>query len=348
MTKHTLVEIQSQPKIWQSVIDNNKIPNTTTEELIKASAHHDFGFIGSGTSFYLSQSAAAMWKAVTGLQAQAIPSADIMFYADLYARSGGIQSAVLISRSGTTSEILLAGETLKQYSTNRISLTCRADSELSRLGDFRYLIPDADEKSVVMTRSFTSMLLQIQILASRFAGNQAFFDKLAMLPEAGSAIMNKYDGLAEQIIGANHFTKFIYLGHGPHFGLASEGMLKVKEMSVANSEAYHSLEYRHGPMSLADRDTLIVFLMSDLTGGAEIRLLGEMKALGAKCLAICEKADPEVRAQADYIVELDSGIEENARLILTMPILQNLAYQNALKKGMQPDEPRNLTQVVTL
>lgn len=348
MTKHTVEEIKSQPSIWQSVIKNSECLNGKTEELIKTSAHHNFGFIGSGTSFYLSLSAAAMWKAVTGLQAQAIPSADIMFYADLYAKSGGVDSAVLISRSGTTSEILLAGDTLSKFNTNRISLTCRADSELSQLGEYRYLIANADEKSVVMTRSFTSMLLQIQILASRFSGNQAFFDQLSSLPEAGTALMQKYDGLAEEVILPNNFSKFIYLGHGPHFGLASEGMLKVKEMSVANSEAYHSLEYRHGPMSLVDTDTLIVFLLSDRTGTAEIKLISEMKALGAKCLAICETANSDVRTQADYVVELNSGIEENARLILTLPILQNLAYQNALKKGMEPDEPRNLTQVVTL
>lgn len=348
MTKHTVEEIASQPSIWKSVIEKNLGLNDTTSELIKNVSTHSFGFIGSGTSFYLSLSAAAMWKAVTGLQAQAIPSADIMFYSDLYARAGGIDSAFLISRSGTTSEILLAGETLSQYGTNRISLTCRAGSRLSQMGEYRFLIDNADEKSVVMTRSFTSMLLQIQILAAKLSGNQGFFDELSILPETGSAIMSKYDGLASQIIASNNFTKFIYLGHGPHFGLASEGMLKVKEMSVANSEAYHSLEYRHGPMSLADKNTLIVYLLSDKTAEAEVKLMGEMNALGAKSLVICEKATPGIVDKANYVVELNSGVEENARLILTLPILQTLAYHNALEKGMEPDEPRNLTQVVTL
>ncbi len=348
MTKHTAEEINSQPRIWESVINSNLSLNGTTSELIKTSAGHNFGFIGSGTSYYLSLSAAAMWKAITGGQAQAIPSADVMFYSDLYVSPGGIDSAVLISRSGTTSEILLAGEMLEKYKTNRISLTCRAGSSLSQMGEYRYLIDNADEKSVVMTRSFTSMLLQIQILAARYSGNQAFFDQLATLPAIGATIMKKYEGLATDIISANNFTKFIYLGHGPHFGLASEGMLKVKEMSVANSEAYHSLEYRHGPMSLVDDNTLIIYLLSDQTGDAETKLIGEMNALGGKSLVICETANAHVRAHADYIVELNSGVEENARLVLALPILQILAYENALKKGMEPDEPRNLTQVVTL
>ncbi|MCF7827201.1 MAG: SIS domain-containing protein [Candidatus Marinimicrobia bacterium] len=348
MTKHTVIEIMSQPEIWQTVIEKNATLDDTTRKLIKQAKDHRFGFIGSGTSYYLSLSAAAMWKAVTGLQAQAIPSADILFYADLYAQAGGVDSAVLISRSGTTTEILRAGDTLTKFGTNRISLTCRAGSELSQMGEYRYLIGNADEKSVVMTRSFTSMLLQIQILASRFSGNQAFFDQLAQVPQAGKRLMDQYDGLPEQIIAANNFTKFIYLGHGPHFGLASEGMLKVKEMSVANSEAYHSLEYRHGPMSLVDEDSLLIFLISDHTGDAEIKLLKEMNALGGKSLAICEKANADILGHADYVVELNSGIEENARLVLTMPILQQLAYANALKKGMEPDKPKNLTQVVTL
>lgn len=347
MTKHTVIEITSQPEIWQSVLDRHSSVDESIQELIKVSADHNFGFIGSGTSYYLSLSAAAMWKAVTGLQAQAIPSADILFYADLYANPGGLDSAVLISRSGTTTEILRAGDILNKYRTNRISLTCRAGSALSEMGEYRYLIPNADEKSVVMTRSFTSMLLQLQILASRYSGNQAFFDQLAQVPQVGKQLMEKYDGLPEQIISANNFTKFIYLGQGPHFGLASEGMLKVKEMSVANSEAYHSLEYRHGPMALVDEDTLIIYLISDKTGDAETKLLKEMNALGGKSLAICESATEDILANADYVVELNSRIDENARLVLTMPILQQLAYSNALKKGMDPDEPKNLTQVVT-
>jgi glucosamine--fructose-6-phosphate aminotransferase (isomerizing) len=348
MTKHTVEEIISQPEIWESVIKKISSMDNTTSALVRNATGHNFGFIGSGTSYYLSLSAAAMWKAITGTQAQAIPSADVMFYSNIYAGKGGIDSAVLISRSGTTSEILLAGDELEKYKTNRISLTCRTGSALSQMGEYRYLIENADEKSVVMTRSFTSMLLQIQVLASRFSGNQKFFHELAALPAIGSQLMKKYDGFPQEIISGNNFTKFIYLGHGPHFGLASEGMLKVKEMSVANSEAYHSLEYRHGPMSLVDDDTLIIYLLSDQTGDAESKLIGEMKALGGKSLVICETATAVVRSQADYVVELNSGLSENARLILSLPPLQMLAYENALKKGMEPDEPRNLTQVVTL
>jgi len=348
MANHTLAEILSQAEIWQTVIRANEQLTETTRELLAHTADHRFAFIGSGTSYYLALSAAAMWKSITGLSAQAIPSADVIFYPDLYVGPGGVDSAVLISRSGTTTEILRAGATLQKYNTNRISLTCRAGSGLSQLGEYRYLIAAADERSVVMTRSFTSMLLQIQILAARYAGNKAFFEQLTKLPEIGVRLLNQYVDLAEDIILTNNFTKFIYLGHGPHFGLASEGMLKVKEMSVANSEAYHSLEYRHGPMSLVDQNTLIVFLLSDRTGGAEIKLIKEMHALGAKTLAICERADQILRTSADYIVELNSGVEENARLILSVPLLQLMGYQNALHKGLQPDEPKNLTQVVTL
>jgi len=119
-------------------------------------------------------------------------------------------------------------------------------------------------------------------------------------------------------------------------------------MSLSSSEAYHSLEFRHGPMSMADEDMLLTFFISDHGKKEEIALLKEMKRLGVKTLVICEKSDAAMDSAADYLVEMNSGISDFARLVLTMLVPQFLGYYCAKSKGLDPDNPKNLTQVVEI
>jgi glucosamine--fructose-6-phosphate aminotransferase (isomerizing) len=154
--------------------------------------------------------------------------------------------------------------------------------------------------------------------------------------------------LIEDIINSNIIESFVFLGHGPLFGIANESMLKVTEMSLSISNVYHSLEFRHGPMSRVNENTLITFFVNKQTIDHEKTLIKEMHDLGAKTLVICDKAVKEIRDVADFIVELDTGMEYFENLILYMPITQFMGYYQAVKKGLNPDEPQHLTQVVTL
>jgi glucosamine--fructose-6-phosphate aminotransferase (isomerizing) len=199
-----------------------------------------------------------------------------------------------------------------------------------------------------MTRSFTSMLFLLQYTAAICSGNQGFESALEKVLEHGEQLMRRAMELAEDIIRTKSPTKFVFLGHGPCYGLACEGMLKMKEMSLSVSEAYHSLEFRHGPMSLVDEDMLLTMLISERARKEETKLLQEMKALGATTHVICDRADAEIRAASDYLIEIGSKLADEVRLILYMPPLQLLAYTNAVAKGLDPDNPKHLTQVVTL
>lgn len=342
----TINEILSQPATWQAVLNN--FPGDHTE--IKNDL---FGttnvFVGSGTSFYLSLSAASIFSYYTRQNSFAIPSAEVILYPDLiFPKSSDDYSAFLISRSGMTTEVLLAGDVIeKDRGITTSSITCRKGSELTKYGKYKFLLNEADEKSVVMTRSFTSMLLQIQLLADSISASK-HLNQLKRIPKIGESIINNNKSLVEDIINSNNIDSFVFLGHGPLFGIASESMLKVTEMSISISSVYHSLEFRHGPMSRVDENTLITFFVSKQTIGHEKTLIKEMHNLGAKTLVICDIADREIRRNADFIVELNSGMEYFENLILYMPITQLMGYYQAVKKGLNPDEPQNLTQVVTL
>ena len=135
---------------------------------------------------------------------------------------------------------------------------------------------------------------------------------------------------------------------GPLYGLANEAMLKVKEMSLSHAEAYHFLEFRHGPMSMVDGHTLVVGLVSDTACEHEIRLLQEMEGLGARTFVVVEEVSRLGKWRPSYVAELRSGLGEWERTPLYLPILQRLAYHRAVTKGLDPDHPRHLQAVVDL
>jgi len=352
MGKYTMDEIVSQTKSWDAVVQNiPKIKGAFESCRDSYSKNSNFIFIGCGTSFYLALSAAKVYANIVGVRAIALPASEVLFSAEsIFQKNSDGYTCVLISRSGTTTEVIQAAEKVKnQFSTAALcALSCRPDSKLVKMCTNTFVIPEADEKSVVMTRSFTSMLLMVQILASIHSDNNSYGEALKSLPEKGEMILNKYHSLVKDIVSKEKITKFVYLGQGPFYGLACESMLKIKEMSLSSSEAYYTLEFRHGPMSAADEHMLITFFISDKGYNEETVLLKEMKNLGAKTLVICEHATDDIRKSADYLVELNSGLPDFARLILYMPITQLLGFYTAKAKGLDPDNPRNLSQVVEI
>ena len=119
-------------------------------------------------------------------------------------------------------------------------------------------------------------------------------------------------------------------------------------MSLSYSEAYHPLEFRHGPMSMVNERALVVALLSDTGLTEELHVLRDMKELGARTLALVEDGSAFAGWHADHVIELRSGLDEWQREPLYLPVIQRLAYYRAVAKGLDPDQPRNLTAVVEL
>ena len=110
------------------------------------------------------------------------------------------------------------------------------------------------------------------------------------------------------------------------------------------SEAYHSLEFRHGPKSIIDEKTLVTMLLSDSAQEYEADLVKEIRNLGTRVLTIYQ----EEVAESDYTVAIESQLGEFARMPAYMPFLQLMGCYKALSEGLNPDAPKKLTQVVKL
>jgi glutamine---fructose-6-phosphate transaminase (isomerizing) len=343
---HTIEEILSEPATWTACLQrmeksaelqflSDKLPSTI-----------EWVFVGCGSSFYLAQSAAASWSILTGERSRAIPASEILLFPQLLPVPC---QPVLISRSGHTSEAVEAAEYLeRKLNLRTLAITCGTNTPIQKVSSHCILLPDADEKSTVMTRSFTSMLLVLQMLGAIRGNRQDFLEVARRLPEQVATRLDEIHETVKSLVQGNTFADYVFLGQGPFFGIAQESMLKVKEMSCSYAQSFRTLEFRHGPKAIVSPDTLITFILSESGFDAEVAVLEEIKKLGGVTLAITTAASTAVRRSADYVVELPLGVPEVARTVASVIPGQLLGFHTGIKKGLNPDEPRNLSRVVML
>ncbi len=279
----------------------------------------------------------------------AVPASELLFAPQEVLKRSRAQQVVLVSRSGETTEVLRAAEWLKaNAAVPTLGVTCSESSGLEQSCTHVVKLPWADEKSMVMTRSFTSILLLFQRLGATFAGDAGLASSLNRLPEKTATWLAANADKIRALGATRRFGDFVFLGQGAHYWLAQEAALKLTEMSSSYAQAYHTLEFRHGPKSIASRDTLITFLLSDAAAEDESLVIGEVKKLGAATFVVANRATPALRRDSDLLIELGLDEPEYARLAVTAIPAQLLGLAVGLRKGLNPDVPKNLTRAVVL
>jgi glutamine---fructose-6-phosphate transaminase (isomerizing) len=343
---HTIAEILSEPATWKECLQ--RVESTAELQSLNEQLPRniEWVFIGCGSSFYLAQSAAASWSVLTGEKARAIPASEIL----LFPQTVPVPcQPVLISRSGHTSEAVEAAEYLERSMNIRtLAITCGTNTPIQKVSSHCIVLPEADEKSTVMTRSFTSMLLVLQSLAAIRGDRRDFLDGVSALPGQVAKRLKEVHETVKSLVQDHTFADYVFLGQGPFFGIAQESMLKVKEMSCSYAQSFHTLEFRHGPKAIVSPETLITFILSESGFDAEVAVLEEIKALGGVTFAITNTANAAARHSADYVVELSLAMPEVARAAASVIPGQLLGFYTGLKKGLNPDKPRNLSRVVML
>jgi glucosamine--fructose-6-phosphate aminotransferase (isomerizing) len=305
-------------------------------------------FVACGSSYYLSQTIAAQWTKLLQVACTAMPASELLFAEREVMKRTGARQVVLLSRSGKTTEVLRVAEWLNTEAVRTLGVTCSESSVLEELCTHTLKLPWADEKSMVMTRSFTSILLLFERLSAKFAGDAELVSALDALPEKTATWLAANADKIRALGTKRRFADFVFLGQGAHYWLAQEAALKMTEMSSSYAQAYHTLEFRHGPKSIASRETLITFLLSDAAAEEELPLISELKKLGAATLVVANRATPELRRDSDLLIELGLSEPEYARMAMTAIPAQLLGLAVGLRKGLNPDVPKNLTHAVVL
>lgn len=290
-------EIATQPDNWAAVV--NRLPEVA--DLLPKPGER-VATIGCGTSWFMGQAYAVLRESL----GQGVTDA---FAASEHHLARGYDRVILITRSGTTSEVIEVLDALKADGVAHVAIVATAGTTVAEAADSVILLPEADEQSVVQTRFATTVLALLRAsLGESMEG--AIADARAVLAEPTETAYPQ---------GLLDVEQVTFLGRDWTVGLANEAALKLRESVQFWAESYPAMEYRHGPISIAAPGRA-VWAIGDVPEG----LRGQVEATGA----IFEHRD----------------IDPMAELVR----LQRYCVVRAEAAGINPDEPRNLTRSIIL
>ena len=244
----TLKEIAEQFDVWAGLIEDIALLETDVGNTFQVKEYDDILFVGAGSSYHLAVAAAASFRFVSGEMAVAYPASEIMFFHRYLLKKERKYLVVLFSRSGRTPETLEAlAELRKDYRVAGVAISCDPLSPLCKQCEVSFPVKACFEESLVMTKSFTSMLFVSYMFAMAIGEKFTNTTYLEQFPDEGRASFEMQRRVIEQAAAEAPLEKITILGGGPFYGLARECSLKLDEMALLRSQALSPLELRHGP-----------------------------------------------------------------------------------------------------
>jgi glutamine---fructose-6-phosphate transaminase (isomerizing) len=337
--EHTISEIMSQPTIWLDALAAFDSQSQALIDFWKEQQFEEIILTGCGSTYYLADVGARLLQEQTGIPAQAYPASELMIFPETTIPSTNA-FLITVSRSGETRETIEAARLFRERNGGKTAVIgCTTESTLVKETDFSVIVDSAQEKSIAQTKSFASMTILLEALAGTLAGKDAK-TILSPLPKIVERLLDEYYGIAQKLGENTNIKQIAFLGSGVLYGLACEAMLKMTEMSLVPSTAFHILEFMHGPKYVVnDEQTLIVALISEVAAEEEISALRKIKERGGQILVIAENDMDTDIDEWCHLVRLQSGLPLWARAILYLPVLQLLAYYQGVSRGKNPDRP---------
>ena len=264
---------------------------------------------------------------------------------------------IIVSQSGETADTLAALRDAKEKGARVLSITNVVGSSIARESDDIFYTWAGPEIAVASTKAYTTQLMAFYMIALNLAQTKGsisedeYFNMIEKLKEIPSKVEKvlECDDLVLDIAKELKDKKDIfYLGRGLDYALAMEGALKIKEISYTHAEAFAAGELKHGTIALIEDGTpVIVIATQELLFEKMISNMQEVKARGAKVIAISKEHNKEVEKSADRVIYLPE-IDDMLSSILSVIPMQLLAYHVAKLRGCDIDKPRNLAKSVTV
>lgn len=349
-----LKEIHEQPLSIRNVARTHPMfLDLMAGELIRAKK---LFLVACGTSYHACMGAAYAFSRLAALSVTPVVASEFI---DMYGGLIDSETVVLaVSQSGETADTLNAVRGAKDRGATILGITNTMGCSLTRLANVYIGQNSGPEMGVAATKTFTAqytMLIQIAIASAR--KRQVITQKeverlestISQLPDLISLALrqeSRISQIADRFIDKNSFC---FLARGVNVATALEGRLKLLELSYLPAIAYPAGESKHGFISVVEPDYPVIFIAPrDETYTKIIGNIMEMKARGARIVALVDEQDKDVVNLSDEIVKLPSGIPSVLSPIVYVIPLQLFAYYMSVKKGNNPDFPRNLAKSVTV
>ena len=265
---------------------------------------------------------------------------------------------IFISQSGETADTLAALRLAKEREANTLAIVNVAGSTIAREADHVIMTLAGPEISVASTKAYSSQITVMYGVAFKLAIQKGSFparqiqELLAELsdkvPQAISKVLAEKSTLKKLAQEFIQCQSTFYIGRGLDFYIATEGSLKMKEISYIHSEAYAAGEMKHGTISLIGEGTPVIAIATCKTLFEKtISNIKEVKARGAKVILLCTENKIHDTSAFDFVIRLPE-LNEIFSPFTSITALQLLAYYTTVLRGCDVDRPRNLAKSVTV
>ena len=264
---------------------------------------------------------------------------------------------IVLSQSGETADTIAAMKECQKRGAKTLAVVNVVGSTIAKLAEHTLYTWAGPEIAVATTKGYTTQLTVLYLFALYTA------EKLALVSEEDyHRLRSQLQGLPkqmQQVLDMNttiprlaekykHSASVFFIGRNTDYSVALEGALKLKEISYIHAEAYAAGELKHGTIALIDEGQPVVALCcNEMIAEKTMNNIIEVKARGAKVLAVAEKGNRTILSQADDVIYIPHVDPLFSAAVEVVP-LQLLAYYTAKEKGCDIDKPKNLAKSVTV
>ncbi len=313
--------------------------------------------VACGTSYYAGLIGKTLIERLAGLPTEVDYASEFRYRTPLVRPT---HLALAITQSGETVDTLAALEEARRHQAHTAAIVNATGSQAARVCESVLYMQAGPEIGVASTKAFTASVTDLFLLAF-FLGQergvlertrrQALLAEVARLPGLAGELLElawASGFYAELAATYQHYKNYLYLGRGINYPVAREGALKLKEISYIHAEGYPAGEMKHGPIALIDPALpSVVIAPRDSVHEKMVSQIEQVKARGGKVLAVAHRDDSYIRTKADVIMPIPV-IDELLTPVLAVLPLQLLAYEIAVQRGVDVDQPRNLAKSVTV
>ena len=356
-----LKEIHEQPEALRQslagrVTRDGRIQVEELEPLAEAiQAATRIELVACGSAYYASLVGAAALQDWTGLPARATVGSEFRYSPPPL---DGSTLVIAVTQSGETADTIAPTRHAREQGCPIVAVTNTVGSAITREADAVVFLQAGPEIAVAASKTFVTQVTTLVVLAAAIAKIRGAL--AGELEEELSAALHALPGAAQRTIDASapsagvlarryvNSRGFMYVGRGYTYPAALEGALKLKEISYVHAEGYAAGELKHGPISLLDAECpLVAVATRSSVYDKLISNVMEGRARDAKVIAVATEGDPQIERFADDVRWVPDTHEALSPVLAVIP-LQLFAYEVAIARGTDVDQPRNLAKSVTV
>jgi glucosamine--fructose-6-phosphate aminotransferase (isomerizing) len=264
---------------------------------------------------------------------------------------------IAVTQSGETADTIAPTRHAREQGCPIVAVTNTVGSAITREADAILFLQAGPEIAVAASKTFTTQVATLVMVAAAIArarGALAPADErelvaaLRALPDAAQRALDANAGIRDLARRYVNSRGFMFVGRGTSYPAALEGALKLKEVSYVHAEGYAAGELKHGPISLLDAECpLVAVATRSAVYEKLISNVMEGRARDARVIAVATEGDTQIERFADDVLWVPDTLDALSPILAIIP-LQLFAYEMAVARGTDVDQPRNLAKSVTV